>query len=348
MSERPGAGEVTLERLRRLPKAELHVHLDGSIRPGTLAELARAQGIALPTEEPAALAEYMYVRDARDLTDYLERFQITLSVMQTAEALERVTYELGEDAAAENVRWLEVRYSPALNVEGGLSMEEVVDATLRGARRAEADFAIRIGLILCGIRSMSPKVSRAVAEVAVAYRDQGVVGFDLAGAELDHPPVEHQLAFDVAAEANLAVTIHAGEAFGPASIAQAVHRCHARRIGHGTRLCEDPELEAYLNDFRIPLEVCPTSNVQTRAVPSYETHPLRRYFDQGLVVTLNTDNRLMSGLSLSEEYWRCHQRLDFGWEELEELALMGFQAAFLPWAEKLALVEEMRREMDGL
>ncbi|HUH11978.1 MAG TPA: adenosine deaminase [Longimicrobiales bacterium] len=340
--------EVTLERIRRLPKAELHVHLDGSLRPTTLIELAREQGHTLPTDEPHALAEYMYVRDARDLTDYLERFQITLAVMQTADALERITYELGEDAAAENVRWLEVRYSPALNIEGGLTMEEVVDATLRGARRAEADFGIRIGLILCGIRSMSSKVSRAVAEVAVAYRDRGVVALDLAGAELDHPPVEHQLAFDLAAEANLPVTIHAGEAFGPASIHQAVHRCHARRIGHGTRLYEDPELEAYVNDFRIPLEVCPTSNVQTRAVASYAEHPLRRYFDEGLVVTLNTDNRMMSGLTLSEEYLRCHQNLEFGWEELKELALMGFQAAFLPWAEKVALVEEMRTEMQGL
>lgn len=338
-------GAVTRERIRALPKADLHVHLDGSVRPATLLELARGEGVTLPAGDTGGVADFMRVGDARDLTDYLERFRITLAVMQRADALERVAYELGEDAAAEGVRYMEVRYSPALNVERGLGLHEVVEATLRGVRRAERDFPIRIGLILCGIRSMSPATSLAVAEVAAAFKDAGVVGFDLAGAERGFPAVDHAEAFDRAADANLPITVHAGEAYGPESIHQAIHRCHARRIGHGTRLQEDPDLEAFVNDFRIPLEVCPTSNVQTRVVERLESHPLRRYFDQGLVVTVNTDNRLMSGTSMTEEYWRVHRALGFGWDELCELALMGFESAFLPWAEKVTLVEEVRTEV---
>ena len=179
----------------------------------------------------------------------------------------------------------------------------------------------------------------------MAPRKGGVGASARPGAGYAPPPVEHQIAFDLVAEANMAITIHAGEAFGPASIQQAVHRCHARRIGHGTRLFEDPDLEAYVNDFRIPLEVCPTSNVQTRAVANLSEHPLRRYFDEGLLVTLNTDNRLMSGTTLTEEYWRCHLQLGFTWEELVEVSLMGFQSAFLPWSEKAALVASVREEM---
>jgi adenosine deaminase len=340
--------EVTKERLRQLPKAELHVHLDGSVRPETMIELARAYGKTLPAWEPETLRDYMHVKDARDLVDYLARFDITLSVMQTAEALERIAYELVEDLAGENVRYVEVRYSPVLNTREGLSPEEAVEAPLRGLFRGEKDFGVRTGLIICGLRHLSPETSLMLAELAVAYRDRGVVAFDLAGAENGNPPKAHQAAFDLAANHNLPITIHAGEAYGAPSIHQAIHTCHANRIGHGTRLFEDVALMQYVNDFRIPLEINLTSNVQTRAVTGFETHPLRMYYDEGLVVTLNTDNRLMSATTVTEEYWRAHRHLGFTWEELCDMALMSFESAFLPYQEKISLLEEVAEEIEDL
>lgn len=337
--------DVTRDRLHRLPKAELHVHLDGSLRAETMLELAEAQGKPMPADEPDALREYMHVRDARNLVDYLERFEITLSVMQTADALERIAYELAADLAAENVRYAEIRYSPILNIREGLPLTETVDAPLRGLLRAEQELGIRTGLIICGIRNMDPETSRDLADLTVAYKNRGVVAFDLAGAEYNYPAKKHKDAFFRVINENMAATIHAGEAYGPESIHQALHYCKAHRIGHGTRLFEDPELLAYVRDFRIPLEICLTSNVQTRAVPSFEEHPVRAYFDQGLIVTLNTDNRLMSATTVTEEYWRAHQHLGFDWEALCEMALMSFASAFLPWDEKQALIAEVKGEM---
>ncbi|HUG39875.1 MAG TPA: adenosine deaminase [Longimicrobiales bacterium] len=339
---------VTRELLRRLPKTDLHVHLDGSIRPETLIELAAEQGVDLPSTDPAALAERMHVREARDLVDYLTRFDITLSVMQQSDALERIAFELAEDAAAENVRYMEVRFSPVLNIHQGLALDKAVEAPLRGLRRAEAKYDIRTGIILCGIRNMSPETSMDLANLTVDFKHRGVVAFDLAGAEYNNPAKHHRESFYRVGNANVAATIHAGEAFGPESIHQALHYCNANRIGHGTRLFEDPELMQYVNDFRVPLEICLTSNVQTRAAPSFEEHPLRLYFDQGLVVTLNTDNRLMSATTVTEEYWRAHQHLGFTWDELCRIALYGFESAFLPYQEKRALVEAMEREIRAL
>jgi len=319
---------LTRERLKALPKAELHVHLDGSLRPGTMLELAEAAGVRLPASEPGALAEAMRAQDSRDLAEYLEKFAVTLSLMQEPQALERTAYELAEDAAAENIRYMEVRYSPILHTEAGMSLDDAVEAPLRGLAAAEQTFGIRTGLIVCGMRHLDPTSSLELAKLAVAFKDRGVVGFDLAGGEAGNPAKGHSPACEYAAYHNLPLTIHAGEGFGPASIAQAIHHCHARRIGHGTRLREDPGLEAYVNDFRIPLEVCLTSNVQTRVAPSIREHPFRRYFDAGLVVTLNTDNRLVSGTTLTEEYWLAHTELGLEWEELKEVALLVTQTGY--------------------
>ena len=328
------------QRIQALPKAELHVHLDGSLRPATLIELAGACGVPLPSSDPDAIRDYMHVSGARDLLEYLDRFRITLGVMQTAPSLERIAYELAEDTARENVRYLEVRFCPVLNTERGLTAHQAVEAALTGLRRAEQDFGIRSGVIVCALRSLSPTVSLEMAEVAVDLHGRGVVAFDLAGAENGNPPSDHITAFQLAADANLPITVHAGEAYGTPSIHEAIHYCHARRIGHGTRLFEDPELLHFVNDFRIPLEVCLTSNVQTRAVPSVAEHPLRLYYDQGLRLTLNTDNRLMSNTTISDEYRIAHEQLGFTWDELCDLALMSFESAFLPWAEKRVLVAE--------
>ncbi len=336
---------VTREILHRLPKAELHVHLDGSLRPRTMVELAEQLGKPLPSTDPEALGEYMHVTDARNLVEYLERFEVTLSVMQTADALERIAYELAEDLAGENVRYAEIRYSPILNTREGLPLTEAVDAPLRGLLRAQEEFGIRTALIICGIRNMEPATSRDLADLTVAYKNRGVVAFDLAGAEYNYPAKKHKDAFYTVLNKNMACTIHAGEAYGAESIHQALHYCKAHRIGHGTRLFEDPDLLRYVRDFRIPIEICLTSNVQTNAVPSFEEHPVRRYFDEGIVISLNTDNRLMSGTTVTEEYWRAHEYLGFTWEELVEVALMGFASAFVSWDEKRAMIERAKEEI---
>ncbi len=340
--------QVTRDLLHRLPKAELHVHLDGSLRPETMLELAADYGKRMPAHDPDALRDYMHVQDARNLVEYLERFEITLSVMQTADALERIAYELAEDLAGENVRYAEIRYSPILNTREGLPLTEAVDAPLRGLKRAEADFGIQTRIIICGIRNMEPATSRDLADLTVAYKDRGVVAFDLAGAEYNYPAKKHKDAFYTVINKNMAATIHAGEAYGPESIHQALHYCRANRIGHGTRLFEDPDLMRFINDFRIPLEICITSNVQTRVVASFDQHPIRQYFDAGIVVTLNTDNRLMSATTVTEEFWRAHEHLGFTWDELVKINLMAFESSFLHREDKLALIEQVTRETEAL
>jgi adenosine deaminase len=333
------------ERLATLPKAELHVHLDGSLRPATLIELAREAGKPLPSDDPDELARAMLAEDAANLEEYLERFEITLSVLQHADALERAAYELAMDHVEENVRYLEVRYSPILHTREGLPLTETVEAPLRGLRRAQEETGILTGLIICGIRNMDPGTSRDLADLTVAFKGRGVVAFDLAGAEYNYPAKKHRDAFFTVINKNMATTIHAGEAYGPESIHQALHYCRANRIGHGTRLFEDPELEGYVRDFRIPVEICLTSNVQTGAVESFEAHPLRRYFDGGIVLTLCTDNRLISGTSVTQEYLRAHEYQGLTWEELVKVARMGFESAFVSWEHKQALLAEFDEEV---
>jgi adenosine deaminase len=329
---------VLEQRLRELPKAELHVHLDGSLRPETLIDLAREYDKPLPSWDPEELAAAMRADDAANLPDYLKRFEITLSVLQHAEALERTAYELAMDQAAEGVRYVEVRYSPILHTREELPLTETVEAPLRGLRRAEEETGIRTGLIICGIRNMEPETSRDLADLTVAFKGRGVVAFDLAGAEYNYPAKKHKNAFFTVINRNMATTIHAGEAYGPESIHQALHYCRANRIGHGTRLVEDPDLEAYVRNFQVPIEICLTSNVQTGTVADFASHPVRRYFDLGIVLTLCTDNVLVSGTTLTREYLLAHEHLDFTWNELVRVARMGFQAAFLPWDEKQALL----------
>jgi adenosine deaminase len=340
--------KVTRELLHALPKTDLHVHLDGSLRTETMIELAREYGKPLPATQPDALRAHMVVADARNLVDYLARFEITLSVLQTADALERVAYELAEDSAAENVRYLEVRYSPLLSTAEGMRIEEAVEAPLRGLQRAERDFSIRSGLIICALRHMEPEVSLELAELAVAYKGRGVVAFDLAGPEDQYPPKRHLEAFRHASKANLALTIHAGEAYGPESIGQAIHTCGARRIGHGTTLIRDESLLAYVRDFRIPIEICLTSNAQTRAVPRLEDHPARAYYERGVTITLSTDNRLMSGTTVTHEYEIAHEKLGLDWGALCAVARMGFESGFLPLSEKQVLLERVDAEVRSL
>ena len=341
-------GNVDRELLRRLPKAELHCHLDGSVRPQTLLELAREYDKPMPVADAAALRDLMRVTDARNLEEYLERFDVTLRVMQTEAALERISYELAEDSARDGVRYLEVRYAPVLNVREGLSLEQAVEAPLRGLARAEREHGIIGRVIITAIRNMAPVVSRELAELAVAYRHRGVVGFDLAGGEQGHPARAHAQAFEYARCHDLACTCHAGEGDGPDSVRQAVHVCGAHRLGHATRLIEDASLTDYCNDRRITLEICLTSNVQTRAVESYAAHPFREYFDRGLNVVLNTDNRLMSDVTLTDEYVHAARELGFSFDELARVAINGFESAFLPYEERVRLIARAETEIRAL
>jgi adenosine deaminase len=307
---------IAHELLLALPKAELHCHLDGSVRPQTLIELAAERDITLPAHTALGLSEYMLVRNAVSLEDYLTRFSVTLSVMQDAVSLERIARELVIYAARDGVRYIEIRYSPVLNTQEGLSMDDAVEAPLRGIAAGAFETGTLARLIICALRHLDPSVSSELARLAVAYKHRGVVGFDLAGDGAD-------------------------------SVRQAVHFCGANRIGHGTRLFEDSSLAQYVNDRRIALEICLTSNVQTRAVASYEAHPLRSYFEHGQHVTLNTDNRLMSGVTLTDEFERAAS-LGFTLPELTTIARNGFESAFATWQERRSMLGAFDRDVPAI
>src|SRR5438309_10036441 len=346
-ARREGKPRLTKDALRRWPKVELHVHLDGALRPATMLELARAQGIRLPADTPDALAKAMLVRDAKNLEEYLQKYEVTLSVLQTAQALERVAYEFIIDKAAENVRYVEVRYSPLLH-RPALTLAQAIEAPLAGIKRAEAETGTKVGLIVCAIRTRSPRESLELARGAAEYRGAGVVAFDLAGAERGHPAREHAAAFTYAAAHGLACTCHAGEGDGPHSIQEALHACGARRIGHGTRLGEEPALLDEVVARGISLEMCLTSNLHTHTVATIAQHPLKRYLDRGVVVTLNTDGRLVDGISLTDEYFLAHGALGLTRQELARVTLNACQSAFLPEYEKVALVSRVQSELEAL
>lgn len=339
---------LPLAVFERLPKTDLHVHLDGSLRIETLLQLAEEKGVRLPSDTPDGLRRALRLgENTGSLAKYLQAFDTTLSVMQTEAALYRVAYELAEDAARENVRYMEVRYAPMLHARSGLRMVSVVEAVLAGLRQAEKDHGIESQVIVCGIRNIAPESSLEMARLAVAYKNRGVVAFDLAGAEYDHPAKHHREAFQLIRNNNINCTIHAGEAFGPESIAQAIHVCGAHRIGHGCRLREDGDLLHYVNDHRIALECCPSSNVQTGAVASLSTHPLKLYNDLGVRTTVNTDNRLITDTTVSKELWLCHSELGLDVKDIARIVLNGFKAAFLPFHIKQGYLRRISAELES-
>jgi adenosine deaminase len=346
MSPQPTADAATLTRddILDWPKAELHCHLDGSMRLETMLDLAKQQGRRdlLPADSVEGLRDELRgVEEAGTLEAYLSWFRYTLPLLQTTDAIARTAYELAEDNAAENVRYLEVRYSPILHVEEDLSLEAVNEAVLDGLQRAEADLDLRTSLIICGLRDRFESASMRLAEMAVEHRHKGIVAFDLAGGEAGNPPKGHLHAFYHARNNLLNLTIHAGEAWGPDSIRQALFYCGAHRIGHGISLRKDPELMQYFADHRIPLEICPSSNVHTQAVPSLEAHPIETYVHANIPVTVNTDNRLFSRTSVTEELWRVYRHCNLTPQELREVALNGFRYSFLPYEQKQSLLRTM-------
>jgi len=343
---------LTAANIVAAPKVLLHDHLDGGLRPQTIVELAQsADYTALPATDADKLRQWF--RDSADsgsLERYLETFRHTVGVMQTADALRRVAREAAEDLADDGVVYAEVRWAPEQHVESGLSLEQVVDAVLAGFREGEAEAAgrgkhIRVGALVTAMRHAAR--SSEIAQLAVAYRDAGVVGFDIAGAEAGFPPTRHLDAFEYLRRENFHFTIHAGEAFGLPSIWEAIQWCGADRLGHGVRIVDDIDgsglgrLAQYVRDKRIPLEMCPSSNVQTGAARSIAEHPiglLRRLYFR---VTVNTDNRLMSGTSMSREMQLLAGAFGYGWTDLSWFTVNAMKSAFIPFDERLAIINDV-------
>jgi len=339
--------KITRDLLFELPKTDLHVHLDGSLRVKTAIELAQANNIKLPSNNEEDVRNYLSVKgQVENLKTYLEKFDFTLKLMQDYDSLRRIAYELAEDAAQENITYMEVRYAPILHQQKGLSLEQVVDAALDGLREAEHKFSIRCGVIICSIRSIDPATSVRLAELTVQYKRRGVVGFDLAGGEYDNPAKDHAKAFYVVRKHCVNCTVHAGEAYGPDSIHQAIHACGAHRIGHGTRLIEDEDLLNYVCDHRIPLEVCLKSNVQTKTVLRIEHHPFKKYLDRQLRVTLNTDNRLISDTTMTDELWLAVQTWELDFAQVKKIILNGFKSLFIPFTEKSRIYNEAKNRLN--
>ncbi len=337
----------TIDIIRGVPKVQLHDHLDGGLRPSTIIELAKEINYdKLPTSDPGELAEWFH-RGANkgNLVEYLQGFEHTCAVMQTKESLERVAYEMMEDMHNDGVCYIETRFAPILHLERGLHYDDVMKAVLTGLERGQKDFGVGYGLILCALRNM--QVSLEIAELAANYRNHGVVGFDLAGEEGGFPPKHHLDAFHFIQKENFNITIHAGEAFGKESIWQAIQWCGAHRIGHATRLIEDMtfdregnivgkgELAQYILDKRIPLEICLLSNVHTGAIDKLESHPFIHLYKEKFRVFLNTDDRLMSDTTLTNEYMTATEMFGITLDDIEKLNLNAMKSSFLPYDKRL-------------
>ncbi|WP_225837110.1 adenosine deaminase [Streptomyces sp. NK08204] len=347
----------TPDQIRRAPKVLLHDHLDGGLRPATVVELARETGYTqLPETEPDKLGIWFHeAADSGSLERYLETFSHTVAVMQTREALIRVARECAEDLAEDGVVYAEVRYAPEQHLEGGLSLEEVVEAVNEGFRQGERlarekGHRIRVGALLTAMRHAARALE--IAELANRYRDAGVVGFDIAGAEAGYPPTRHLDAFEYLKRENNHFTIHAGEAFGLPSIWQALQWCGADRLGHGVRIIDDIEvredgsvrlgrLASYVRDKRIPLELCPSSNLQTGAASSYAEHPIGLLRRLHFRATVNTDNRLMSHTTMSQEFERLVEAFGYTLDDLQWFSVNAMKSAFIPFDERLAMINDV-------
>lgn len=338
---------TTEEIIRSVPKVLLHDHLDGGLRPQTIIELAaESRYNKLPTKDPGELAEWFH-RGANkgNLVEYLQGFEHTCAVMQTKENLERVAYEMMEDMKNDGVCYVETRFAPVFHTSKGLYNEDVVTAVLAGLERGKKDFGVGYGLILCGMRNM--KNTLEIAELAVNFRNKGVVGFDLAGEEGGYPPKKHIDAFQFIQRANFNITIHAGEAFGKESIWQAIQWCGAHRIGHATHLLEDlifdennklagfGDLAQYVLDKRIPLEICLLSNVHTGAVDKIENHPFGILFKEKFRVTINTDDRLMSDTTMTKEFLTAIKYFGLTLDDVEKITINSMKSAFIPHKRRL-------------
>ncbi|HXW52580.1 MAG TPA: adenosine deaminase [Myxococcota bacterium] len=330
---------VARKLIEQLPKTDLHCHFDGSIRIETMIDLAKRNNVSLFSYEPSVLMEHMkYGRVRRSLEEYLAGFEPLIAVLQHADDIERAFFEVCEDAAAENVWHLELRYCPYLHTKKNLTSKEVVEACIKASERAERAFNISVKQILCGLKNYPHASVFAIAELAAAFRDSGVVGFDLAGPETGYPIKHHQAAIFWAKKHHLFITLHAGESCGPDSISEALHEGFAHRVGHGTSLTKDPALLDYVADHRIGVEACPISNWHTGAVKSLSEHPIKIFLDHGVRVSINTDNRLCSDTTITEEIMAVMENLDITMDQIRKLLINGFKSAFLPYRERARLL----------
>lgn len=335
--------------IRKLPKVLLHEHLDGGLRPSTVIELAAESGYqGLPTTDSKDLAQWFHRGAQRgNLPEYLEGFLHTIAVMQTPEALERVAFEFIEDMYDDGVVYAEIRFAPVYHIQHGLTQDEVVAAVVAGLARGERTYGVEWGLIICAMRHMNHSLE--AAELAIRHRDIGVVGFDLAGGEDGFPPKKHVEAFQAIERANFYITIHAGEAYGPESIWQALQYCGAHRLGHATRLRDDIQmlsdgsiklgrLAQYILDRRVPLEMCLLSNLHTGACASLDDHPFGVFFRSGFRVCLNTDDRLMSDTTMTQETTLATELFNLSLDDLEKLSLNALKSAFAPYDKRLKII----------
>ncbi|HZT95317.1 MAG TPA: adenosine deaminase [Chloroflexota bacterium] len=336
------------EIIRLMPKAELHVHLDGCLRIETIAQLASEQGLELPVGREELAGACIVPEDCPSLADYLDRYVIPLTVLQRPEALERAVYELCEDAGAENVRYIEPRFAPSLHIRQGMTIDDAIAAAARGWRAGSKEFGLEGGLILCAMRHRPPQQNVDVARAGEHYLGLGVVGFDIAGDEAPYPILEHKEALLYARAAGYGMTAHAGEGAGAQSVRDAVEVIGVSRIGHGTRSREDASLLPVLRDRRISLDMCPYSNLQTKSVASLESHPIRFYFDYSIPVTVSTDSRTCSNTSVSLEMERIHEALDFSIDELWQMTLTALDVGFAPDSARQELRQEFEVEMQEL
>jgi len=344
---------VTNEMIKKIPKVELHHHLDGGVRPGTIVDLAEKGNIETPEHDPEKLADWLHRgADRKNLGLYLEGFAVTCAVMQTKASLIRIARETLEDLAVQNVKYAEIRFAPILLTEQGLNLEEIVKAVLTGLKEGREQFGIDFGLILCAMRHQPAEVSLEMAELAVSSREMGVVGFDIAGDEHGHPPKRHLDAFQHIRNKNFNITIHAGEAFGVESIWQALQICGAHRIGHATRLLDDMVVQGtrieklgsladFIRDKRIPLEMCLSSNIQTGAAPSLAEHPFNVYYKNDFRVTLCTDNPLMSNTDLVKEMSLASEYYNLGIRDFEKITLNAMKSAFVHYDERLRIIYDV-------
>lgn len=365
--------KLTRQLLEKLPKTDLHCHLDGSMRLQTILSLAESYKIRLPADNEDDLRKLIVMKSGcSSLVDYLKVFDVTLMVLQTDEALERAAFELVEDAARENVRYLEIRFAPILHTNSLLPFEKIFESVISGMTRAEKRYKIKTGLLICGMRNFPGEIShmaRRLHDRLYTFSDRDtsrllaqhtakvttnlsqkyptIVGFDIAGPEDGYPAKDFYEAFQEIINGHLSITIHAGEAYGPESIEQAVKYCHAHRIGHGTRLIEAKDgkrlrtLYNYFKDKRIPIEICLTSNLQTGTVKSFSDHPIKTFLEDKLRCTICTDNRLVSDTTVTDEYMRLIEHFHITNEELYKLILYGFESTFLPYEEKEAILREV-------
>jgi adenosine deaminase len=312
-----------------VPKAELHLHLDGSVRPKTVLELAKQGGVPLPTDDLEQLKNFLQATDSTaSLVEYIAFFELPIAVLQSVPALERATYELCEDLKNDNVRYAEIRYGPWLHVQQGLSLTDVIRAVLSGWTAGRKAFGLEGGIIVTALRDMPPAQNVSLAQVAGRYVNEGVVGFDLAGDEAGHPPILHEDAFRVARSLGLNITIHAGEAAGPESVRQAI-AMGAVRLGHGVRAQEDNEVLAMIRENGVQLDTAPTSNAQTKAVRTLREHPLKRFYQQGIKVTISTDSRTVSDVTLTDEFLTVARVLGCSREQLWAMNIQALDGGFV-------------------